>query len=284
MVRRSKAHWVRRVLHFLIWLAALGYGGLVFLALMSDRVIFQPQRSSYRLSDLASEVSGVRALTFASGQFRLAAVYLPNPSARYTLLFSHGNAEDLGDDLPMLAEFRNAGFAVFAYDYRGYGASEGISSERSLYADVDAAYGYLTRNLNVVPDRIIAFGRSLGCAAAIHLAASRPVAGLIIEAPFLSAFRVLTRIRLLPWDKFNNAAVIRRVHCPVLVIHGRSDEVVPWWHGERLYQLANPPKRNLWVDRAGHNNVLMFAPQRYFEAIKGFTPLLNRGQTVVNPK
>jgi len=272
-------------LRSLVLLAVLGYGVLAVLALMSDRVIFQPHRSSYRLSDLAqSGLAGVQVPSLASGQFRIAAVYLPNPSARYTLLFSHGNAEDLGDDLPMLAEFRNAGYAVFAYDYRGYGDSEGTSSEASLYADVDAAYQYLTGNLHVVPDRIIAFGRSLGCAAAIHLAAAHPVAGLIVEAPFLSAFRVLTRIRLLPWDKFNNAAAIRRVHCPVLIIHGRSDEVVPRWHGERLYQLANPPKRNLWVDHAGHNDVLMLAPQRYFEAIQKFIALLEGVQTTNNGK
>jgi hypothetical protein len=266
-------------LRFLILLAILGYGGLVLLALMSDRVIFQPHSAGYRLEDLApAGLTGVQPLTFASGQFQLAAVYLPNPSARYTLLVSHGNAEDLGDDLPLLAEFHRAGFAVFAYDYRGYGASGGASSGKSLYADVEAAYQYLTGNLHVAPDRIIVFGRSLGCAAAIHLAGIHSVAGLIIEAPFLSAFRVLTRIRLLPWDRFNNAAAIRRVHCPVLIIHGRSDEVVPWWHGEHLYQLANSPKRNLWVDGAGHNDVLMVAPQRYFAAVKEFLPLLDAGQ------
>ena len=274
---------MRRILRFLILLAILGYGGLVLLALMSDRVIFQPHSASYRLEDLAQAgLAGIQPLTFASGPFKLAAVYLPNPAARYTLLVSHGNAEDLGDDLPLLAELHQAGFAVFAYDYRGYGPSGGTSSGKSLYADVEAAYQYLTGNLHVAPDRVIVFGRSLGCAAAIHLSSIHSVVGLIIEAPFLSAFRVLTCIRLLPWDRFNNAAAIRRVHCPVLIIHGRSDEVVPWWHGERLYQLANPPKRNLWVDGAGHSDVLMIAPQRYFEAVRDFIRLLNSGQTTNN--
>jgi fermentation-respiration switch protein FrsA (DUF1100 family) len=152
-----------------------------------------------------------------------------------------------------------------AYDYRGYWTSRGVSSEKSLYEDVDAAYEYVTRTLQVSPDQIISFGRSLGCA----------VAGLIVEAPFLSAFRVLTHVRLLPWEKFDNAAKIPRVHCPVLVIHGRSDRVVPWWHGERIYELANEPKRYLWVDRAGHNDVLPFASRRYFAAINDFAGLLD---------
>jgi len=88
----------------------------------------------------------------------------------------------------------------------------------------------------------------------------------------------LTHVRLLPWEKFDNAANIRRVHRPVLVIHGRSDRVVPWWHGERIYQLANEPKRYLWVDRAGHNDVLPFAARRYFGAIDDFAGLLDHNQ------
>jgi len=89
---------------------------------------------------------------------------------------------------------------------------------------------------------------------------------------------VLTHVRLLPWEKFDNAAYIRRVHRPVLVIHGRSDRVVPWWHGERIYELANEPKRYLWVDRAGHNDVLPFASRRYFAAINDFAGLLDSNQ------
>jgi abhydrolase domain-containing protein 17 len=178
----------------------------------------------------------------------------------------------------MLNEFRAAGFAVFAYDYRGYGSSQGVSSEKSLYEDVDSAYVYLTHELHVAPDKIISFGRSLGCAAAIHLAATHPVAGLIVESPFLSAFRVLTHVRLLPSDRFDNAAPIRRVRCPVLVVHGRSDSVVPFCNGERIYQLANEPKRHLWVDHAGHNDVLMFASKRYFAALEDFSSVVIRNR------
>ena len=171
----------------LLLFSVVAYIALVALALLSDRIIFRPHPSSYRLSDLAAS-SSVQPLILTSGQVNISAVYLPNVSARYTLLFSHGNAEDLGDDLPMLNELRRAGFALFAYDYRGYGTSQGVSSEKSLYEDVDAAYEYVTRTLHVSRDRIISFGRSLGCAAAIHLAATRSVAGLIVEAPFLSTF------------------------------------------------------------------------------------------------
>ena len=261
-------------MRLLLLLAIIGYLALVALALFSDRIIFQPHPSSYRLSDLEEARDGIRPLTFVSGDTRIAAFYLPNPAARYTLLFSHGNAEDIGDNLPFFRELRRRGFAVFAYDYRGYGESGGVSSESSFYQDAQAAYEYLTVTLQVPPERIIAHGRSLGSAAAIDLAARRPVAGLIAEAPFLTAFRVLTRVRLLPWDKFDNASRIGRVRCPVLIIHGRSDGVVPWWHGERLYQLAHEPKRFLSQDGAGHNDLLLVAGKTYFTALADFSSWL----------
>ncbi len=117
-------------------------------------------------------------------------------------------------------------------------------------------------------------GRSVGCGAAIHLAARRPVAGLVAEAPFLSAFRVLTRVRLLPWDKFNNAGDIAKVRVPVLIIHGRNDQIVPFWHGERLYQLANEPKMFLPIDGAGHNDIVLLAGTKYLNALRGFAAKL----------
>jgi fermentation-respiration switch protein FrsA (DUF1100 family) len=263
---------LKRLLRLAILFVVVAYLGLMVLALKSDSMIFLPHPSSYRLPELAtSGARDVRPLSFASGKASIAAVYLPNPSARYTLLFSHGNAEDIGDDLALLDDLRHDGFAVLAYDYRGYGSSDGVSSEKSVYQDVESAYEFVTGTLHVPPGQIIGFGRSLGCAAAIHLAVARPVAGLIIQSPFLSAFRVLTRVRMLPWDKFDNATQIRRVHCPVLVIHGRADNVVPWWHGERIYKLANEPKQFLWVDHAGHNDVEMVASQRYFAVLRAFS-------------
>jgi hypothetical protein len=185
-----------------------------------------------------------------------------------------------------LEDLRAAGFAVFAYDYRGYGTSTGRPSERGVYADADAAYDALTHDLGVPAERIIDYGRSLGSAVAIDLAARRPVGGLIVEAPFLSAFRAATRVPLLPWDKFDNAAKIARVRCPVLVIQGTNDRVVPFAQGQGIYELANQPKRNLWVEGAGHNDPFYVAEKRYTAALLSFRELLNRtaGNAGPSPK
>ena len=265
--------WIARVL-----LVVLGsfYALLIGLALLSDRLIFQPQPSSYTDESLNNSVAreNGRLMHIMSGDQRITAVYLPNPNAKYTLLFSHGNAEDLGDALSFLQMYREAGFAVFAYDYRGYGTSTGHPSETGVYEDAAAAYRYVTETLHIPPDRIISMGRSVGCAPAIHTAATQKVAGLVAEAPFMTAFRVLTRVPLLPWDKFNNLRDIRKVHAPALIIHGRSDQVIPFWHGERVFAAANEPKQFVAVDGAGHNDVLFITGKKYFDTIKQFAATL----------
>ena len=253
------------------------YAVLIGLALLSDRLIFQPQPSTYTDESLSGSAQreGGRLMHVMSGDQRITAVYLPNANAKYTLLFSHGNAEDLGNALSFLQMFRQAGFAVFAYDYRGYGTSTGRPTEQGVYEDEAAAYRYLTETLHVPPEHVIAMGRSVGSAPAIHLAANNKVAGLIAEAPFISAFRVLTRVPLLPWDKFNNLRDIRKVHAPVLIIQGRNDEVIPFWHGERVFAAANEPKQFVAIDGAHHNDVIFIAGKKYFDSLQQFAASLN---------
>jgi fermentation-respiration switch protein FrsA (DUF1100 family) len=246
---------------------ALSYFGVLFYGLMfADRMIFLPPVTEYR------DTSGTVKLKSRDG-VEISAVYLPNPYGSHTILFSHGNAEDLGTLARELESMRTLGFAVFAYDYHGYGTSGGKATEQKSYEDIDAAYDYLTQILKVPPERIIAHGRSLGGAVAIDLASRKPLGGLIVESSFVSAFRVVTGYPVFPFDKFRNSGKIRNVHCPVLIIHGRQDEVIPFWHGERLFALANEPKMKLWVD-SGHNNLKPVAGHQYARTMLEFVDLL----------
>jgi len=101
------------------------------------------------------------------------------------------------------------------------------------------------------------------------------VAGLILQSPFVSAFRVLTRVPLLPFDKFPNYKNIAHVHCPVLIMHSRGDTVIGPWHGRKLFELARQPKQIFWAKSADHNEMEMATG--YFEALQTFAGSLERG-------
>jgi fermentation-respiration switch protein FrsA (DUF1100 family) len=235
--------------------------------LLGNRLMFLPGPASYR-----DDLAGLVRIPADGGA--LAAVWLPNPAARFTLLYSHGNAEDLGDDLPLLRALHAHGFAVLAYDYRGYGLSPGRPTERGAYADEAAAYAWLVREQQVPPGRIIVHGRSLGGGPAAELASREPVAGLVLESTFTTALSVSAWGRIFPFDWFRSARRLRDVRCPVLVIHGTADEVIPFAVGQRLYRAAREPKQALWVEGAGHDDLVEVAGERYWQALQRFADSL----------
>jgi fermentation-respiration switch protein FrsA (DUF1100 family) len=99
-----------------------------------------------------------------------------------------------------------------------------------------------------------------------------------MESAFTSAFRVLTRIAILPFDKFPNLAKIRNIRCPVLVIHGKRDGVINFYHGQTLFAAANEPKRSFWVEQAGHNDLALVAGRRYSQELWNFADSIARAR------
>jgi fermentation-respiration switch protein FrsA (DUF1100 family) len=259
--------WIPLLLRVLRVIAIVYVVAAAGLWLLGNRLMFQPPTASYR-GDLPGLVR------IPVGDETLAAVWLPNPAARFTVLYSHGNAEDVGDDLPILRALHDRGFAVLAYDYRGYGLSTGRPSERNAYADEAAAFAWLTREMAVPPGRIIVHGRSLGGGPAAELVSREPVAGLVLESTFTSAHSVSPLGRLFPFDRFRSARRLPDVRAPVLVIHGTADEVIPIAVGRRLLELAREPKEALWVDGAGHNDLIDVAGERYWRALERFAASL----------
>lgn len=242
----------------------IAYFALLFIAFfLSNHLIFVPPRSSYVDSQDIIKLK-------TKDNTLIAAIFLPNSKAKYTLLVSHGNAEDIGYLLPLLRAMQAHGFAVFAYDYYGYGLSGGSPNEQNSYLAAETAYEYLVDALQIKPQNILVYGRSLGAAMALDLAVRKPVAALIMESGFVSAFRVMTRIPLLPWDKFNNLQKISKLKVPVLFIHGTKDNIVAFWHSNKLFTAAPKPKEFYEVKNAGHNNVLLLAGEEYWHRIESF--------------
>ncbi len=240
---------------------------------LSDRMIFMPPSKGYSF-----EPEMVMIET-ESGE-KICAYYFVNSKAEFTLLYSHGNAEDIGQNRFVFERFRDQGFSVLAYDYRGYGLSEGRPSEKNAYQDARAAYAYLTEIAGVPADKIIPFGRSIGGSLAVGIAAEKPVAGLILQSAFTSAYRVVTRVPIFPFDKFKNVGKVKKFNRPILIMHGTEDRIVKPWHGKALYKAANEPKSYLWVEGVGHNDDLATAAwDEYWQAINKFIAEIKKADT-----
>ena len=235
-------------------------------------VIFKPPEPTYDAKE-----KGI--ITFRGVESnKIAAVYFPAKTNNFTIFFCHGNAEDIGIRIPVFKALNYLGYGVFAFDYRGYGLSSGRPTVKNTYVDSESAFSYLTKNLGVPPDKIILHGQSLGGGIAIPLAVKHKVAGLIVESSFVTAFRVLTRIPIYPFDKYKNIDKIKNVHCPVLFIHGLKDRLISPWHGKKLFKAANEPKMSYWVKEAGHNDLIYVAQEKYFDKIMEFTTKIAIGE------
>lgn len=233
----------------------------------SDRMMFPAPPATYTDTPATGKVimdDGTRITVYS--------VEVTNPD--FYIIYSHGNAVDLGDMEPFMKRAAtNLNCNFVGYDYPGYGTSEGKPSEESVTKSIHAVYKSL-QDKGIKGSSIIIWGRSVGSGPATVIACEKPVAGLILESPFISAFRVVTRYRILPFDRFPNIDFIAQVDCPVMVIHGKRDRVIPFYHGKTIFAEAKEPKYCLWLDDAGHNDVEWVGREKYWHAIKEFVEML----------
>ncbi|EQC40019.1 hypothetical protein SDRG_02678 [Saprolegnia diclina VS20] len=250
-----------------------------------SQLVFQPPPATYtscrRYTMLATALHN-----------RIASFYIKNERAKYTLLFAHGNAEDLGMIYEWFREVsRRLQVNVMAFDYTGYGISVGEPSEDACIADIEAAFAYLVDVKKTPPHLILLYGRSLGTGPTTYLAAKQsklkqPVAGVILQSPLLSIYRVAFQFRFsLPGDMFCNINRAPEIASPITIIHGTRDEVIPFWHGEELFLACNPAWRSkpLWVHDAGHNNIEVFLSafgDGFFQHLRNFVHLCNEVATI----
>ncbi|CAD7957846.1 unnamed protein product [Amoebophrya sp. A120] len=214
-----------------------------------------------------------------SKNYRILAVYLNNEERsrrahdgeHFVILYSHGNAEDVGLAIPYLEELTKiTECSVFAYEYEGYSLSDGEPTEQGCYRSVNAAYKYLTEKLQFQPSSIFVFGRSIGSGPSTDLASRLPsCAGLVLQSPIESGARAVFGSVVATvgsgLDIFKNIEKIERVRAPVCIMHGEADEVVPITNGRNLYKRVRECQQNqaasvvkfppLWIPNHGHNDM-----------------------------
>lgn len=262
-----------------VW-SILKIGLAVYIGLCLLMFIFQ-SHSVYFPSRAISATPAALALPFEDVRFvtsdgkRIAAWFVPANPARGTILICHGNGGNIGDRLHAIRLFHEFGLNVFIFDYRGYGNSAGSPSEKGTYKDALGAWNFLTQEQRLSPDRIIVMGRSLGGAVAAWLADRQQPAGLILEASFTSISDIgadiypYLPVRLLCRYRYPTLKHVRNVRCPVLVAHSGEDEMIPFAHGQKLFQAAPEPKVFAKLS-GGHNDGEGFTEASYRQTLNEF--------------
>ncbi|KAI7728541.1 hypothetical protein M8C21_001059 [Ambrosia artemisiifolia] len=195
------------------------------------------------------------------GGNKVVATFWKHPLGKLTVLYSHGNAADLGQMRELFIELRaHLRVNIMSYDYSGYGASTGKPSELNTYYDIEAVYNCLKNNYGIKQEDLILYGQSVGSGPTLHLASRLPrLRGVVLHSAILSGIRVLYPVKMTFWfDIFKNIDKVQKVNCPVLVIHGTNDDIVDFSHGKRLWELAKDKYDPLWVQGGGHSNLESF--------------------------
>ncbi len=258
----------------------------VILYYMQPAFMYTPVRDvPYSPDELGLDFEQVTFRT--SDRLHLSGWFIPAPGAEFTVLFCHGNGGNMMHRLDSINIFYNLGVNCFIFDYRGYGNSDGKPTEQGTYIDVRAACRWLTKKKGIPRDKVIVFGRSLGGSIAAYLASKVKVRALVIESTFTSyvdigrKFYPYMPVRWFARFSYRTIDYIKKVRCPVLVIHSRSDEVVPFEFGLELYETADEPKEFVEIF-GGHNDGFLVSNEIYRNA---WTKWLNslKGRVVEHP-
>jgi len=260
----------------LVVLAAAYMIWAVTLYLMQPKFLYRPVRQvTYTPDELGIKFENIMFKT--SDNVQLNGWYIPAEGAEFTILFCHGNGGNIMHRLDSINMFKDMGLNCFIFDYRGYGNSEGKPAEEGTYLDALAAYKWLTGHKKIPAENIIIFGRSLGAAIAAQLASKTDAKALVIESAFTSyvdigkKFYPYMPVKLFARYRYPAIDYIKKVNRPVMVIHSRGDDTIPFEFGLELYQAANEPKE--FVEIYGkHNDAFLVSGEIYK---KGWEKWLN---------
>lgn len=270
-------HSLKGVLRLVLLGVLIYLGTALFLYFDQDHIIYLPDYPDRVVSATPEQIGlDYQQITLtAEDAIRLDGWFIPAERARATLLFFHGNAGNISHRLDSLELFHQLGLSVLIIDYRGYGNSEGAPSEPGIYRDAEAAWRYLTEIRRIAPSRILILGRSFGGAVAAYLATRHQAMGLVLESTFTSAPALAAAFY--PWlparwmTRFSYDTLERMadIHMPLMVIHSRNDDLIPYTEGRALFRAGHEPKRFLELN-GSHNDGVIENARRYRHGLDAF--------------
>ncbi|MEY3305276.1 MAG: alpha/beta hydrolase [Pseudanabaena sp.] len=269
-----------------IRILAFAYIGLaIALYLGQSNLVFMPSRDVIETPEILSiKFENIQITT--RDNVNLDSWFVPAKDndlvGKGVILFCHGNGGNISNRISYLPIFRELGLATFLFDYRGYGKSGGTPTEEGTYTDVEAAWQYLTQERQIPPQKIIIYGESLGGAIASYLAQKNSqqngndnAGGLVLASTFTSIsdraaeLYPFMPIRFLSRFSYNSIDRLPSIKIPVLVIHSIDDEIIPFHHGERNFQVANQPKKLVRL-RGDHNSGFLDSLETYRNGVNEF--------------
>jgi hypothetical protein len=248
--------------------------GAVYLT--QERLVFYPQIGREDATTPQAYGLAYESLELATedGE-RLHAWWVPAAEPRGAVLLFHGNAGNMAARLDYLKMFHRLRYSTLIIDYRGYGRSSGTPSEEGTYRDAEAAWTWLTGARGVKPGDVVLFGESLGGAVASWLAVRHPPRALVLASTFTSITDLgaevypFLPVRLISRIRYDSRANLRSIRAPVLIMHSREDDLIPFSHGQKLFEAANEPKQ--FLELAGeHNFGFVFMREEWVQALAGF--------------
>jgi len=261
-----------------LFLALCLYAGMTALVyFQQSSLIYYPHVAGKKLTVTPQQIGlafeEVELIT--ADRLRLHGWFIPSDNARATLLFFHGNAGNISHRLDSIAIFNRMGLNVFIFDYRGYGQSQGVVTETGTYRDAKAAWAYLIETRGIDTSKIIIFGRSLGSSIAAWLASQHRPAMLILESSFSSVPSMAQRlypflpVKWLATFSYDTRQYVRHIACPLLVVHSKNDDIIPYAEGRLVFDAAPADKQFLDIS-GGHNDGFLVTGQAYVDGLSTF--------------
>jgi hypothetical protein len=248
----------------------------VSLYIFQRSLLYHPAENNYSGDKLTVNIEKVKITT--EDDIELLAWYHNKDIKRYkTILYLHGNAGSLENRIHKINHFNDMNINFLLLAWRGFNGNSGKPTEQGLYRDAKSAVKWLI-NQGIGEENIIIYGESLGTGIATEIAQKKNFAGVILESPFTSMIAAgkskypIFPIKLLLKDKYESDKKIKNIMSPILVMHGEADKIVPFWMGEKIFQMANEPKYSYFSKYDDH---MMEFNDELINSIKSFLESLN---------
>ncbi len=249
---------------------------LIFLFFYQRNLLYHPNENNYSGDNLEVKIEKVSIQTTDNINL-LGWFHKKNLKSYKTIVYFHGNAGKLENRIHKLNHFKDMDVNFLIIAWRGFSGNKGKPTEEGLYIDGRSAINWL-KEKGLKEEDIIIYGESLGTGVATEIAQSNSYAGLVLETPFTSMveaaknFYPYIPVSLLLKDKYENQKKIKNINIPVLVMHGEVDQIVPFWMGKKIYEIANQPKYSHFTKFDDH---MMEYDKNLLFVIKTFIKSLN---------